>query len=49
MSYERSNSASSNDKSSETIGKLLMIFVAIIGASTLVIGYWAALTGGGFN
>jgi hypothetical protein len=35
--------------SAEAMGKMLLIFVAIVAASTLVIGYWAALTGGGFN
>ena len=49
MSDKNISNTPSDNKSSETMGKLLMTFVSIIAASTLVIGYWAALTGGGFN
>lgn len=49
MSDERIGNEPSGNRSSEAMGKLLMIGIAIIAASTLVIGYWAALTGGGFN
>lgn len=49
MSDESIGNASSGNSSSEAMGKLLMIAISIIAASTLVIGYWAALTGGGFN
>lgn len=41
--------ASSDNRSADAMGKLLMVFVSVIAAMTLVIGYWAALTGGGFN
>ena len=41
--------ASSNNESADAMGKLLMVFVSVVAAMTLVIGYWAALTGGGFN
>jgi len=49
MSDKHIGNASSDSSSSEAMGKMLLVFVAILGASTLVIGYWAALTGGGFN
>lgn len=49
MSDESIGNGSSGSGSSELMGKLLMIAISIIAASTLVIGYWAALTGGGFN
>ena len=49
MSNISISNASSGNGSDEAMGKLLMIAVAIIWAIPLIIGYWAALTGGGFN
>jgi hypothetical protein len=49
MSDESIGNVPSGNGASEAMGKLLMIAISIIAASTLVIGYWAALTGGGFN
>lgn len=49
MSDININNTSSDNGSGEAMGKLLMIVVAIIWAIPLIIGYWAALTGGGFN
>ncbi|KXS33787.1 MAG: hypothetical protein AWT59_0002 [Candidatus Gallionella acididurans] len=49
MSSMNISNTSSGNGSGEAMGKLLMIAVAIIWAIPLIIGYWAALTGGGFN
>jgi hypothetical protein len=35
--------------SDDSKGRLLMIVLSMISATPLIIGYWAALTGGGFN
>ena len=40
---------SSDNNSGETKGKMLMIAFVIVSAIPLIIGYWAAQTGGGFN
>jgi hypothetical protein len=40
---------STDNKSSEATGGLLMIILSIIAATPIAIGFWASLTGGGFN
>ncbi len=38
--------SATNSSSGDAMGRLLMIALAIIAAMPLVIGYWAAMTGG---
>ena len=39
----------SDNKSADTMGKLLMIALVALAIIPLVIGLWASYTGGGFN
>jgi hypothetical protein len=39
----------SDNKSADATGRMLMIALAILAIIPLVIGLWAAYTGGGFN
>ena len=48
MSDENISNSYSDNRSSDAMGRLLMIVLSILAAAPLVIGYWAALTGGGF-
>ena len=49
MSDKSISNTYSNKSSSDAMGRLLMIALSILAAIPLIIGYWAALTGGGFN
>ncbi len=49
MSDKSIGNTSSDNGASEAMGKLLMIALSILAASPVLIGLWAALTGGGFN
>lgn len=46
MSAKGYSDNASNSSSGDAIGRLLMIALAILAALPLIIGYWAALTGG---
>jgi hypothetical protein len=48
MSDKSIRNTSSNNSSSNAMGTLLMIVLSMLAATPLIIGYWAALTGGGF-
>lgn len=49
MTAKSVSDTSSDNSSDESKGKMLMIALVIIAAIPLIIGYWAAQTGGGFN
>lgn len=47
MSAKSFSDNTSNSSSGNAMGRLLMIALAILAALPLVLGYWAAMTGGG--
>ncbi|NNM79759.1 MAG: hypothetical protein HKM01_04830 [Gallionella sp.] len=49
MSDKSISNTYSNSSSGDAMGRLLMIVLSMLAATPLIIGYWAALTGGGFN
>lgn len=49
MSDKSISNTNSNHSSGDAMGKFLMVVLSILAATPLIIGYWAALTGGGFN
>jgi len=49
MSANSMSNISIDNKSGDATGRLLMIVLAIIAATPIAIGFWASLTGGGFN
>jgi hypothetical protein len=48
MSDKSFSNTSSKNGSDDAMGTLLMIVLSMLAAAPLIIGYWAALTGGGF-
>lgn len=48
MSEKNISNTHSDNRSGDAMGRLLMIVLSILAATPLIIGYWAALTGGGF-
>lgn len=49
MNAQSISNTSMDNRSGDAMGRLLMIILSLIAAMPLIIGYWAAMTGGGFN
>jgi hypothetical protein len=49
MSAQSFGNTPSDNRSGDAMGRLLMIILSLVAATPLIIGYWAAMTGGGFN
>ena len=47
MSAQSYSGNDSSNSSGDAMGRLLMIALAILAALPLIIGYWAAISGGG--
>ena len=49
MSAQSISNTTADNRPGDAMGRLLMIILSLLAATPLIIGYWAAMTGGGFN